>query len=417
MSGYGVAIDIGTTSVSMSLFDISKKNAKIASLSFENPQIRFGEDVISRIRHQISDSSEKTNLTQLIREAISSNVLTLTSDNSLSPKEIHDVVIVGNTPMHHLFFDLPLNSLLVEPFTSKNIGVLNLDAVDVGLDLPNASCYSPPLIGSFVGSDALAVILGFGIATDIYPSLALDIGTNSEMIVQHNGKLLVASAASGPAFEGMSLACGMKASEGAIDKVHYDCGSQSLNVETIGNETPLGICGVGAVSALHALLQANLLNEEGSINRLSTSPHLFNRDSIYGIWLTRESANASPIYLNQMDIRMLQQSKAAIRTVTEILLLESNFTAAEIQNLYITGAFGNGLDLKAAEAIGMLPHVPNLKNIIQKWGGALLGAELLLLSQHDRLTVQEVAAATEYIDLMNHPQYTELHSRYSFFPR
>ncbi len=415
MSCCGVAIDIGTTSVSLSLFDISLKK-RLGSLSFENPQSRFGEDVISRIKHQISDSSERTDLTHLIRRAISSALVSLLSNNRVSPKGIQEVVIVGNTPMHHLFFDLPLSSLLVEPFLSKNTGMLNLDAAEVGLDLPNASCYSPPLIQSFVGSDALAVILGFGIANDVFASLALDIGTNSEIIVQHDSRFLVASAASGPAFEGMSLACGMKASEGAIDKVHYDHGSKSLGVDTIGKKAPLGICGVGAISALHAFRKAKLLTKEGSVNRLAASPHLFNRDAIFGILLTKESENASPIYLSQMDIRMLQQSKAAIRTVTEILLLESHCLAEEIQNLYITGAFGNNLDLRAAEAIDMIPHLPGLKNIVQKWGGALLGAELLLLSQHARSAAKEIIAATEYIDLMNHPKYSELHSRYSFFP-
>ncbi len=416
MSDYGIAIDIGTTTVSMSLLDIERKR-KIGSLSFDNPQAQYGEDVITRIQHQ-SNHREMTDLTLLIRNAISSNVSEMISLNNVEERNVSEVVIVGNTPMHHLFFDLPTGSLLEEPYRAGDLEPIEIAAEDVGLDLPKTSCYAPPLIESFVGSDAIGVILGFGIAFDIYPSLALDIGTNSEIIVQHHSKLWVASAASGPAFEGMSLACGAKALEGAIDRVEFDVRSKSLNIRTIGNTKSLGICGVGSISALHTLRLIRLITKEGSIDRTSQSDRIYQRNSVYGILIAdeNETADGTPIYLNQMDIRMLQQSKAAIRTVIELLLIESGCRSSELKNLYVTGAFGNGLDIQAATGIDLIPQFPNLVNTNQKLGGALLGAELLVWSKDARSRVNEIHQSIEYVDMMKHPHYSELHSKFSFFP-
>ncbi|MCK5150317.1 MAG: DUF4445 domain-containing protein [Candidatus Thorarchaeota archaeon] len=390
MPVYGIAIDIGTTTVSLSLLDIERK-LKVGSSSFDNPQAKYGEDVITRIQHQ-SNRREMTDLSLMIRNVISLKVSEMLSQNNVEERKVSDVVIVGNTPMHHLFFDLPTGSLLEEPFRADNLESIETAAEDVGLDLPQASCYAPPLIKSFVGSDALAVILGFGIAFDVYPSLALDIGTNSEIIVQYHSKLWVASAASGPAFEGMALACGVRALDGAIDRIEFDVDSKNFNMRTIGKTMPLGICGVGSISALHSLRRMGLITKEGSIERSSQSDRLYQRDSVYGILLVdaNDTADGFHIYLNQMDIRMLQQSKAAIRTVTELLLLESGCNSSEIQNLYITGAFGNGLDIHSATGIDLLPQLPNLVNTNQKLGGALQGAEPLVWSKDARSRVDEI---------------------------
>jgi uncharacterized 2Fe-2S/4Fe-4S cluster protein (DUF4445 family) len=412
LSDFGIAIDIGTTTVSLSLVDVSKEK-RVDLVSSDNPQAKFGEDVISRIEYQNNRKNQR-DLTLIIREHISSSISKLLSKNHLNSGMVSDVVIVGNTPMHHLFFDLPTISLLREPFVTGNTGSIETTAIDFGLDLPQARCYAPPLIESFVGSDALGVILGFGIAYDVNPSLALDIGTNSEIIVQYNSKLWVASAASGPAFEGMSLACGTKAEEGAIDRVVYDDRSKTLRSHTIGNKEPMGVCGVGAISALYSFRLAGLLTSQGSINRNLQSESIYSRDSIYGVIIGKSSQ--SPIYLNQMDIRMLQQSKAAIRAVTELLLHEANVKSTDIRNLYVTGAFGNGLDIQAATGIDMIPHLPTLDNTNQQLGGALLGAELLLWNQHSRLVIDEVLQSINYIDMMNHPLYSELQSKFSLFP-
>ncbi|MHA1908590.1 MAG: ASKHA domain-containing protein [Candidatus Thorarchaeota archaeon] len=413
MSDYGIAVDIGTSTVSMSLV---KKNERksIHSISFPNPQVKFGRDVISRIEHQ-KEKRDQADLTYIIRNVISKNTSRLLETESIGTGDISEVVIVGNTPMHHLFFGLPTTSLLKEPYKTNNSDSIEITATEVGLDLPHALCYAPPLIESFVGSDALGVVLGFGLASNVYPSLTLDIGTNSEIFVQAYEKIWVASAASGPAFEGMSLACGTDAMDGAIDQVEYHHPSQSLTCRTIGDTNPISICGVGAVSALSELRRANWMTREGSINRTMKSDQIYNLDSVYGILLDNTDSN-SPVYLTQMDIRMLQQSKAAIRTVIELLLDESNCSSSDIKNLFITGAFGNGLDIQAATRIDMLPPLPNLGSTHQNLGGALLGAELLVWSQHIRNEVDEISKSIIYVDMMNHPLYGELQSKFSLFP-
>jgi uncharacterized 2Fe-2S/4Fe-4S cluster protein (DUF4445 family) len=316
--------------------------------------------------------------------------------------------------MHHLFFNLPTESLLKEPFTTQHKDPIHIAASDIGLKLPDATCYAPPIIESFVGSDALGVILGFGLTFDDPPSMILDIGTNSEIIVMNNNKIWVASAASGPAFEGMSLACGSKAIEGAINQVHFDSGTKSFVTQVIGKTYVKGISGVGAISALSSLRDAGLLSSEGSINRDADSDLIFHRGSVYGVIIDKSSEGQ--VFLGQIDIRMLQQSKAAIRTVIELLLQESKSAPSEVENLYVTGAFGNGLDIQAATNIDMIPQLPGVTNIIQEYGGALSGAELLLISKHARSKLNEIYRSIKYVDMMNHPLYSELHSKFSFFP-
>ncbi|MFW9849280.1 MAG: ASKHA domain-containing protein [Candidatus Thorarchaeota archaeon] len=413
MSDYGIAVDIGTTTVSLSLFD-KVKGKRVKLVSFKNPQSQFGEDVISRIKHQ-DENRDVCDLSLLIRESISAQITKLLKISQIQPSKVSDVVIVGNTPMHHLFFDLPTSSLLKEPYTIKHTESIVIHPDELGIDLPEASCYAPPLIESFVGSDALGVIIGFGLANNVDPSLTLDIGTNSEIIVQAYEKIWVASAASGPAFEGMSLSCGMIADKGAIDRVEYQHSLRTLSVNTIGNISPTGICGVGAISALHEFRRANWITKEGSINRNILSKYIYNQNSVYGI-LIDDTNTHSPIYLTQLDIRLLQQSKAAIRTVIDLLFEESNCDSRDIRNLHITGAFGNGLDVNAAVHIGMIPALHNLRGTLQKLGGALLGAELIIWFQRIRSEVDEIYKSIKYVDMMSHPQFSELHSKYSLFP-
>ncbi len=416
MSEYGIAVDIGTSTIYLSIFDISERR-RVALHTFSNPQSVFGEDVISRLKYELNRDSKQTSLTDIIREELSEQLESFVSSHSLSNNEISDVVIVGNTPMHHLLFQFPLGSLLEEPFRIKHSSAIEINTREIGLNL-DATCYSPPLIQSFVGSDALAVILGFGLTNDVYPSIALDIGTNSEIIVQYYNKIWIASAASGPAFEGMSLRNGMPAVEGAISKVMINTLDKTLSFETVGNAQPKGICGSGAVSALGVLRTLGLIDTNGSIIRNLHSKYINRDGDVYRVELYSDfdPNHTEGIYLDQMDIRMLQQSKASIRAVIELLLKESNCSPDEMQTICLTGAFGNGLDISDAIRIGMFPEFRNLQSVNQQIGGALLGAEILLWYKPLRDNLGEILDTITYVEMMDNPKYQELHSTHLFIP-
>ncbi len=416
MVDYGLAIDVGTSTISLSLFDITNRK-RIALSSFQNPQSPYGADVISRLRYELGRSNTEASLTRIVRKGISDHVKSFLNHHRLSKDDISEIVVVGNSPMHHLLFGLPFQSLLEEPYQIESTSAIDIDARDIGLQL-DARCYSPPLIRSFIGSDALGVIIGSGMMADLYPSLAMDIGTNSEIIIQYYNKIWVASAASGPAFEGMSLTCGIPAQAGAITRVVIRPSDRKLSFETIDNEPPKGLCGVGAISALGAMRTLGLIDKNGSIIRDTGFDYIMRGGDVYRIQLVdaKQSLGRANIFLDQMDVRMLQQSKASIRATIEVLLRESNCDADEIRSLYLTGAFGTSINVSEAVRIDMFPNFPNLASVHQQLSGALIGAELLLWNKTFRSRIGEVLNSINYVELMDSPLYQEMHAKYLHIP-
>lgn len=413
MSKIGIAIDIGTSTIQMSIFDIIARSP-IHRYSFENPQVVYGEDVVTRIKARQTNSHVKKALTTLPRRIIASAISRHLTEHGIPREDVLEIIVVGNTAMHHLFFDLPTDALLEPPYSTEDIEARQEDPRNLGIDLPQATLYSPPLIQSFVGSDALCVIIASGILSDIDSSLALDLGTNAEVILQKNGSIWIGSAASGPAFEGMSLSCGMFAKEGAIDRVRVNLTEGTISYTTIGNIHPKGFCGVGAVSALAALRSLGLIDRHGSIVRNHPSD-LIKQEGDF-LRLCFHDSPISEIYLDQVDIRMLQQSKASIRAVIEVLMNASQCASDDISSLYITGAFGNGLDISSAVGIDMLPAFPNLRKTDHHVGGALAGAEELLWNTDLRDQIGRLPDSIRYIEMMDNTLYQEKHAKHLVFP-
>lgn len=404
-SDYGISIDIGTTHVTLHLvrlIDFQMVSERVV----QNPQAKFGADIISRIGYAIRKKGNDEQLTSLIRAAVQEGITAILNHQRLDTDAVKQVIVVGNTVMHHLFFGLAVNSLSKAPYTADDKDAIHMRTVDAGISLLNqAECYSPPLVESFIGADAPAVLLASGFLEPTIDSVAIDVGTNTEITVKSSQGFWIASAASGPAFEGMSMECGVPGNYGAINDVEIDPRTLQPTIEVMGGGKPRGICGTGAISALAAMLERDIILPRGSFNRELDSKWLsLESSTIYYILADNKvSATGQPIVISQPDVRMLQQSKAAIRGVLDLLLHEAGLKAEDVQNLYLTGIFGSGLQIEDAYRIGMFPEFPKAK-IVQYRNGASLGADLLMIPEN-RDKVEELVKKLNYIEMSDNPEF------------
>ncbi|MFW9794152.1 MAG: ASKHA domain-containing protein [Candidatus Thorarchaeota archaeon] len=408
----GISVDIGTTNITLHLVDMQSLQV-LKEIHITNPQREFGEEIISRM-DLAKDHESAQKLTSVVRRSIDNAIQILTGDRIGS---VTSITIVGNTAMHHLFFDLPTDSLLKPPYEAENKDAILTNAIDVGLQLDaKVSCYSPPIIESYVGSDAIAMMITSGFPDSQENIVSVDVGTNTEIALLVNGNMWVASAASGPAFEGMSIQCGMPGDLGAI----YSIEIQGLELQpmyrVIGDGKPSGLCGTGAVSAIAGMLDTGILLPRGSFDRTLTSPLLVLDSHIVHYILVpgHETATGSSIVITQPDVRMLQQSKAAIRGAFELLLDHAKVTSADIEQLNLTGVFGSDLSLNDAVRIGLFPELPSaeLRQIV---GGAVKGADLLHRDSY-RQIAEQIAAEVTHVNLTDNPDFKAKFAQYLKFP-
>ncbi len=411
----GISIDIGTTNITIHLIDLVSSHI-LCEAKISNPQRVFGEEIISRM--DFARKREKANkLTSSVRQSIAEKIQGILDDTNQHVNSVNSVVIVGNTAMHHLFFDLPTESLLKPPYAAEYKDAIRISPRNVDLPLnPNAICYSPPIIESYVGSDAIAMMLVSEFPYSEKNTVSIDVGTNTEIAVLTRGKMWIASAASGPAFEGMSIQCGMPGDSGAIRSVEIPCPDSHPKLDVIGGGKPSGICGTGVVSVIASMLDTGILLPRGSFNRKISSPWLVFDTSIvhYILASPRESTNGSAIILTQPDIRMLQQSKAAIRGALELLLEHANITPEEVHHLNLTGVFGTGLSFDAAVRIGLFPAVPSAE-IQQIPGGAIQGADILHKEKY-QLIAEQIASEATHINLTDNPDFKAKFTQFMEFP-
>lgn len=402
---YGISVDIGTTHITLHLVRISDLHV-VSERVVQNTQMQFGADIISRISYAIKKKENAKQLTSLIRAAIQDGIGTILNQQGLNPSFVKQVTIVGNTVMHHLFFDLTVNSLSKAPYTADDRDAIRTRAVNVGISiLEQAECYSPPLVQSFIGTDAPAVLLASGFLEPKTNHIAIDVGTNTEIAVKSSHGMWIASAASGPAFEGMSMECGIPGDRGAISGVDIDQRTLRPTIEVMGGGKPRGICGTGAISALAAMLDRKIILPRGSFNRELNSRWL-NLDTTTAYYIlagNKVSVTGQPIVISQPDVRMLQQSKAAIRGVLDLLLHKAGLEVKDVATLYLTGIFGSGLQIEDAYRIGMFPNFSKAK-VVQYSKGASLGADLLMIPEN-RWKVEELVKKLNYIEMSDNPDF------------
>jgi uncharacterized 2Fe-2S/4Fe-4S cluster protein (DUF4445 family) len=369
-----------------------------------NPQIPFGEDILSRITYVIMNGSKALNeIQKAVTKGINSILKECCNKANINVQEIYEVNLVGNTAMHHLFLGLWPKYLTYSPFVPVIRRGIDIKASKLGLKIhSNANSHFLPIIGGFVGSDHTAVLLASKMMESKKIMMAIDVGTNTEISLGNRDQIRVCSCASGPAFEGMATKFGMRASTGAIEQITIDNKTLTVSYRTIENNIPIGICGSGFIDGLAELLKCGLISQKGNfIPELAKKTDRLRKSSMgweFVIAWKKETILETDIVISQRDIRELQKAKAAIHTGAEILMKRMNITEDKICNLVVAGAFGNFINPENACIIGMYPEI-SLEKIQFMGNLAGTGARMTLISKELREFTEEISNKVKYYEL------------------
>ena len=394
----GLAIDVGTTKVAIYIVDLKSGDLLVAE-SFENPQVIYGEDVISRIAY--ASEHDVFELQKVLIEELNKFIDELCRSRGLNPKHIVDVVAVGNSVMHHLLLGINPKKLGISPYELIVREPLTLEASSLGLNVhPRAKIYLPPPVRGFIGSDSLVGIAVLGLDKKSGTYMFIDIGTNTEVYLVRNGIIYATSTASGPAFEGGHIRCGMKALEGAIDHVVIDPETLEAKISTIGYKKPLGICGSGIIDAIAEMLKCKIIDYTGKFI-VKDHPRIKVIECegpSYILVYKHESETEDDIVITQRDVREIQKAKAAIQTAYKILARKLGVKRDDIDEVYIAGSFGFYLNPENAITIGLIPEVePDRVKIVGNTAGS--GARILLKNTKWRSKVEMLAKEINYVEL------------------
>lgn len=403
---FGLAADIGTTTVVVKLLDL-KSGERIATESAMNPQSRFGDDVISRI-HFAGSKEGLTELHNSIIGCFNELIGKLCKKTGIDRKEIFEACIVGNTTMNHLFLKMPVKGLGVSPYKAYNVNAQQLYPSEAGIQInPNGNIYAAANIQSFLGSDTTAAALACGIGQPDKKTLLVDIGTNGEVVLGNKTRLLAASCAAGPAFEGARISRGSRAQNGAIEAVELK--DDDLSVKVIGDSPAKSICGSGLIDAVAVLAELGIIDPSGRIvkpRNLSEkiSKRIVEEDGQPAVLLAKSKRD---ILLTQKDIRQLQLAKAAIRAGIMILQNKMGIKDNQLEQVFLAGAFGNYIRKKNALRIGLLPKL-SLQHIHFIGNAACSGAEMMLLSSKERTYASELAKRIEHIETAKEKDFEQI---------
>jgi len=414
---YGFAVDIGTTKLAGYLVDLNSGRI-VATASMMNPQIAYGEDVITRIKFASEDKGNLKVLNRSVIEGINELISEACEKARIPRQNIYDMTVAGNTAMHHIFLGIPPNYLAVIPYSAVLQSAIDVKARDLGVKInPGAYVHALPTIAGFVGGDAVADIL----ATEIYEtdeiSMLIDIGTNTEIVLGNDERLAACSCASGPAFEGAHIKHGMRAISGAIEHVWIDPDTFEVGYKTIEDERPRGLCGSAIIDVVAEMLKTGLIDSSGRFITKTDTPRL-RRDGNsveFVIAWKDETSNTSDIVVTQSDIREIQLAKAAIYTGASILMKHRKVQPNDIRRVYLAGAFGNYVDLQNAKIIGMYPDVP-LEKVEFVGNTAGSGARMTLLSVNARKAAEDLAKRIEYVELGADPNFQDEFLKATYLP-
>ena len=384
-SRYGVALDIGTTTMAARLY--AANGTVLADHGMLNPQSVYGADVISRIEAAMGGDAHP--LALAVRGAIDEILTVLAQSAGIPAREIDALVVTGNTAMLYLLTETDVEPLSHAPFHVERLfgEVLRADALGLTALQGDASVYLPACIAAFVGADTVCALLASDICETGKTVLLADIGTNGEMALVHQGTLTVCSTAAGPAFEGVGISMGMRGAIGAIDRVRVENGA--LVAHVIGEGAPIGICGSGLVDTIACLLETEAVDETGYME-------------------DDEAQIAAPVVLTQQDVRMVQLAKSAICAGLQTLLKTAGVDVSEVESLVLAGGFGSYLDAKNAGRIGLIPAELAQKTAVIG-NAALDGASMILLDKSASARADRIAKSAKVKELSADPVFSEFY--------
>lgn len=418
---YGVAFDIGTTTIVGYLINLNDgKTYAVASML--NPQTAYGEDVITRITYVKDNRGGLQKLNSIVVEALNKLILKLSSKAKINPSQIFEVSVVGNSVMHHLFLGLNPVSIGLSPYVPVVQQALNIPPKNVKLNIhPYGNIYVLPLIAGFVGADTIGVMISSKIDEEIDLTLALDIGTNGEIIIGNKDVLATGSCAAGSALEGAHIKDGMRAAGGAIDTINIDPQTLDVSFTTIKNKKPIGICGSGLIDAIAELLKSRVITRSGNFNKeLINSDRFLQKDKNLEFVIAKktETVIGREITLSQKDIREIQMAKAAFFSGTRIVLdyLRKNYKMSyKIKQILLAGAFGNYINKESAKFIGMIPDIPS-ERIFQIGNAAGIGAINCLLNKELRMKAQNLLEDVDYVEIALEKNFQREYVEAMYFP-
>jgi uncharacterized 2Fe-2S/4Fe-4S cluster protein (DUF4445 family) len=414
-SPLGLAVDLGTTKIAAFLVDL-QTGEDLAAGGAPNPQISYGEDVISRLNYAHRNVAGGRLLADKVRQTLDELLGDLLLQAGAEWGQVAEACIVGNTAMTHLLLEFPIRQLAVAPFVSAASAALDVRASELGLGMaPGATVHIPPIIGGFVGADHVSMVLASDLDQSEKVTLGLDIGTNTEISLRLPGVpyLTAVSCASGPAFEGAHIRDGMRAASGAIEKVRLN--AHGIELTTIDDEPAVGLCGSGILDTVAELYRTGRLDRGGRFQRERQDVRSGGQGPEFVLVPARKSGSGRDIVITQKDVNEIQLAKGAIHAGLKILLEATGTPVDAVQEVIVAGAFGSYLNIQNAINMGLFPRLPNAQ-YRQVGNAAALGARWILISRTARRRAQQIARQTRYLELTTYPKFSRLFALAMLFP-
>jgi uncharacterized 2Fe-2S/4Fe-4S cluster protein (DUF4445 family) len=409
---FAVAVDLGTTTVVAHLVDLTKATTIDTEATY-NSQINFGEDYIRRIIYAEENNAFDEMQNRIVND-VNNLIVTLASRQKVDLQDINAIVCAGNTAMIHFLLNLDPTRIRREPYIASAGFVPPIRAAEAGIQINKRGLlYCLPSVAAYVGSDIVAGVLTTRIFTQKGISLFIDIGTNGEVVLGNKEWLTCASSSAGPAFEGSGVKHGMRAGAGAIEKLAIH-GDGSIELKTIGEKHPVGICGSGLLDTLAELFTKGIIDRTGRFKD-NGQPKLTEGDEGRQFQISPADNEHHEIVITQADIDNLIRSKAGVFAAIKVLMEATQTTPDDLEAVYLAGGFGNFLNIQQAVNIGMLPDVP-LEKMRFVGNTSIAGAKTVLLSRQALETAEKIAEGMTYFDLMSHPGYMDEFTRANFLP-
>jgi uncharacterized 2Fe-2S/4Fe-4S cluster protein (DUF4445 family) len=415
---YGLAVDIGSTTIAAHLCDLASGDV-VASSGLMNPQIRFGEDLMSRVSYVMMNPGGDTEMTKVVREAINHLVVNVCKDAGVGPRDILEVTFVGNPIMHHLLLGIDPTELGGAPFALATDGAITIWASEIDLRIhPNARIFVLPCIAGHVGADTAGVILSEAPHHSDQMTLIVDVGTNAEIVLGNRNRLLAASSPTGPAFEGAQISCGQRAAPGAIERVRVDPETLEPRFKVIGSDKwsdepgfaeetkelgVTGVCGSGIIEALAEMFLAGIITADGVID--GSMAEKSSRIQKEGRTFSYLLHDGSPVLrITQNDVRAIQLAKAALYAGARLLM--DHMGIDNLDRITLAGAFGSHIDVKYAMILGMIPDC-DLAKVGSAGNAAGTGARIALLNMKSRDEIAKVVKQVEKVETAVEPKFQE----------